>query len=98
MKNAKDLIIDMKAEELLKKFHEGLNKLRGDETLSFVEAGVRVACELGYEISEDETKTFTAGLRNRRGEGKTQLSDEELDKVAGGECSFCDCYATYLWK
>ena len=100
MKNAKDLIIDMKAdEELLKKFQEGMNKLRSDETLSVMEAGRRVARELGYEVSEDESKPFIARLQNRRGQDKTQLSDDELDMVAGGDqipyscggCSGCSC-------
>ena len=92
MKNAEQLIIDMKAdEELRKKFQEGLNKLRGDETLSVMEAGIRVARDLGYEISEDEAKKFLARLQNRRGQDKTQLSDNELDNVAGGSCNNCGC-------
>ena len=93
MKNAEQLIIDMKAdEELRKKFQEGLNKLRGDETLSVMEAGIRVARELGYEVSEDEAKKFLARLQNRRGQDKTQLSNDELDNVAGGDCNSCGCY------
>ena len=91
MKNAEQLMLDMKAdEELRKKFREGLNKLRGDETLSVMEAGRRVARELGYEVSEDKAKPFIARLQNRRGQDKTQLSDEELDNVAGGICN-CHC-------
>ena len=91
MKNAEQLMLDMKAdEELRKKFHEGMNKLRSDETLSVMEAGIRVARELGYEVSEDESKPFIARLQNRRGQDKTQLNDEELDNVAGGGCG-CNC-------
>ena len=88
MKNVEQLVLDMKAdEELRKKFHEGMNKLRGDETLSVIGAGIRVARELGYEVSEDEIKALIARMR---GEGKTQLNDSELDKVAGGGCQNCN--------
>jgi len=49
MKNVEQLIADMKADEgLRKKFREGLNRLRSDETLSVIEAGIKVARELGY--------------------------------------------------
>jgi len=90
MKNTEQLIIDMKAdEELRKKFHEGLNKLRGDKTLSVMEAGRRVARELGYEVSEDDAKTFITRLQNRHGQGKIQLNDDELDNVAGGDVPYC---------
>ena len=98
MKNAKDLIIDMKAdEELLKKL--GMNKLRSDETLSVMEAGRRVARELGYEVSEDDAKPFIARMQNRCGQDKTQLSDDDLDKVAGGDqipYSCADCGGCWL--
>ena len=98
MKNVEQLIIDMKAdEELRKKFREGLNKLRGDETLSVMEAGRRVARELGYEVSEDEAKPFITRLQNRRGQDKTQLADDELENVAGGFCLQCgNCWLSEL--
>ena len=93
MKNAEQLILDMKSdEELRKKFSEGLNKLRDDETLSVMEAGRRVARDLGYEVSEDDAKPFIARMQNRCGQDKTQLSDNELDNVAGGGC-VCTCWA-----
>ena len=98
MKNVEQLIIDMKAdEELRKKFREGLNKLRGDETLSVMEAGRRVARELGYEVSEDEAKSFITRFQNRRGQDKTQLNDDELENVAGGFCLQCgNCWLSEL--
>ncbi|MBQ9404620.1 MAG: hypothetical protein IJU15_06500 [Synergistaceae bacterium] len=90
MKNAEQLVADIKADEgLRKKFHEGLNKLRSDETLSIMEAGQRVARELGYEVKDDEAKKFVARMQ-ARGQDKTKLSDKELDNVAGGICgSYC---------
>ena len=98
MKNAEQLMLDMKAdEELRKKFQDGLNKLRSDETLSVMEAGIRVARELGYEVSEDEAKTFIARLQNRRNQGKAQLSDNELDNVAGGSCGVCQSFCNFNW-
>ena len=97
MKNTEQLIIDMKAdEELRKKFREGLNKLRGDETLSVMEAGRRVARELGYEVSEDEAKSFITRWQNRRGQDKTKLNDDELDNVAGGGVNPYSCWLHYL--
>ncbi len=95
MKNVEQLIADMKADEgLRKKFREGLNRLRSDETLSVIEAGIKVARELGYQISDDEAKKLVA----RSGQGKTQLNDDELNQVAGGVCSGmgsgCGCHGS----
>ena len=95
MKNLEQFIADVKSdEELRKKFHESLNKLRADKTLSVYEAGIKILRELGYEISDDESKTFIKLLRNRGNQGKTQLSDDELDDAAGGHkyCTgLCGC-------
>ena len=80
MKNAEQFRTDMKADEALRaKFREGINKLRGDKTLSMAEAGQRVARELGYEISDEEAKKFTTQRAS-----KAKLSDSELDNAAGG--------------
>lgn len=81
MKNAEQFLSDMKANEALRtKFREGMNKLRSDATLSVVEAGQRVARELGYEVSDDEAKKFAARIpANGR-----ELTEEEAKNVAGG--------------
>lgn len=95
MKNAEQFYSDMEADvELRNKFREILNKLRSDETLTVIEAGKHVAHELGYEISEDDEKKFVARFQARRGQGKTQLSDDELDNVAGGGW-WCGCNCSY---
>ena len=81
MKNLKQFIADLKAYEKLRgKFQECVNKLRGDEKLSMNETVLHAARELGYEISDDELKRVPSGSGY-----KQQLSDEELDNVAGGE-------------
>lgn len=91
MKNAEQLINDFKADEgLRKKFHEGLNRLRSDETLSVHEAGIKVAHELGYEVSEDDVKNFIALMQRRKNSGM-QLSNDELEGVAGGKGCACQC-------
>ena len=91
MKNLEQFIVDIKAdEELRKKFQEGLNKLRGDGTLGVMEAGQQVARELGYEVSDEEAKSFIEKMQNRGTQGKKSLSDDELDNAAGG--SFCSCW------
>ena len=85
MKNAEQFSADMKADDALRaKFREGLNKLRGDKTLSITEASRQVARELGYEISEEETKKLMAQQRTPMRE----LTDSELENVAGGGCSY----------
>ena len=89
MKTVEQLKADMAANETLRaKFREALNKLRSDETLSMMEAGQRAARELGYEVSDDAAKDLVARLHAIRGQGKEQLSDEELDNAAGGSL-FC---------
>lgn len=97
MKTTEQLVADLRSDEKLrKKFHEALNKMRGDDTLTVTEAGKRVAHELGYEISEDEAKPFIDIFQARHGQGKTQLNNEELDNVAGGLCTHgpCWCFCT----
>ena len=85
MKNVEQLKADMAADETLRaRFREALNKLRSDETLSIMEAGQRAAHELGYEVPNDAAKDLMAYLQARRGQGKEQLSDDELENVAGG--------------
>ena len=95
MNSAEQLMIDMKAdEELRRKFHKDMNTLRGNEKLSVIEAMIRVARELGYEVSEDEAKALIARLQKKRGGNKTQLNDYELDDVAGG--NGCRCVGGYI--
>ena len=95
MKNVEQLKADMIADETLRaKFREALNKLRSDETLSIMEAGQRTARELGYEVPDDEAKDFVARLQAIRGQGKEQLSDDELENVAGGGW-WCGCNCSY---
>ena len=85
MKNFEQFVADFKAnEELKKKFRERLNKLRSDETLGIMEAGQRVARELGYEVSDDEAKPLIDQFQSRKTQNKKTLSDDELDNVAGG--------------
>ena len=92
MKNVEQLKADISADETLRaKFREALNKLRSDETLSIMEAGQRAARELGYEVPDDAAKDFVARLQARRGQGKQQLSDDELEGAAGGYCGSCYC-------
>ena len=98
MKNVEQLKADMATDETLRaKFREALNKLRSDETLSIMEAGQRTARELGYEVSDDATKDFVTRLQAIRGQGKEQLSDDELDNVAGGENGNCVCFGGECW-
>ena len=81
MSNLERLITDLKADEELRgKFQECTNKLRSDEKISMNEAVLRAAGELGYEISDEEVKQVRSESRY-----KQQLSDEELDSVAGGD-------------
>ena len=85
MKNAEQLLKDlMSNEELRKKAHEELNKLRSDKSLGVYEAASKVARDLGYEVSEDEMKNLIFGIQNRKDESVTGLSDDELEQVAGG--------------
>ena len=72
MKNLECLIADMKSnEELRKAIRNGLNRMRNDETLEIHEAGIRIAHELGYEISDysDTTPRITS---------KTNMPDRSL--------------------
>ena len=81
MSSLEQFIADLKADQELRgKFQECTNKLRSDEKLSMNDAVLRAAGELGYEISDDEVKQVRSESRY-----KQQLSDEELDNVAGGE-------------
>ena len=90
MKNVEQLKADMVADETLRaKFREALNKLRSDKNLTVMEAGQRAARELGYEVPDDVAKDFVTRLQARRGQGKTQLSDDELESVAAGSCPPC---------
>ena len=67
--------------------------MRGDGTLGVMEAGQQVARELGYEVSEEEAKSFIAQMQTRDNKGKKVLSDDELDSAAGGQCSgMCGCW------
>lgn len=61
-------------------FTRGLNKFRSDETLSVVEAGIRAARELDYEVTEEDAKRFLDRAQN----GVRELSSDELENVAGG--------------
>ena len=80
MSNLEKFVADLKADEELRgKFQECMNKLRVDKKLSMNEIVLRAAGELGYEISNDEVKRVRSESRY-----KQQLSDEELDNVAGG--------------
>lgn len=89
MKNFEQLISDFRAdEELRKKFREGLNKFRSDETLSVMEAGIRAARELGYEVTEEDAKRFLDRAQN----GVRELSLDELQNVAGGGDPIDDLY------
>ena len=86
MKNAEQFSADMKADDALRaKFREGLNKLRGDKTLSITEASRQVARELGYQVSDEETKKLMAQQRTPMRE----LTDSELENVAAGGGGFC---------
>ena len=85
MKNAEQLMKDLTENvELRKKAHEELNKLRSDKSLGVYEAASKVARDLGYEVSEDEMKNLIFGIQNRKDESVTELSDDELEQVAGG--------------
>ena len=85
MKNAEQLMKDLtENEELRKKAHKELNKLRSDKTLGVYDAASKVARDLGYEVSEDEMKNLILGIQNRKDESVTELSDDELEQVAGG--------------
>lgn len=89
MKNFEQLLADFRAdEELRRKFHEGLNKFRSDETLSVMEAGIRAARELGYEVTEEDAKRFIDRAQN----GVRELSPDELENVAGGGHPIDDLY------
>ena len=78
--------------ELRKKAHEALNKLRSDANLSVLEAWIKVARELGYKVSEDDAKKFITRMQYGNNAGKTQLSDDELEHVAGGGLCGWSCY------
>ena len=47
----------------------------------YIEAFMNIAPELGYELTEDD-------IRDYREQQGTELSDEELDQVAGGSDDF----------
>ena len=85
MKNAGQLITDMlEDKDLSVKFREGLNRLRGDKTLDFVDACVLVAGEQGYELSMDEVKDIQSVMRGETSGIGIELSEEALEAIAGG--------------
>ena len=99
MKNAEQLLDDIQNnKEVAQAFRDGLNKLRGDEALSVLDAGLIVARELGYELGEDEAKGIIASLQRIKEVEKKDLSDEDLEMVAGGSCisfGWCICRSGY---
>ena len=85
MKNANQLILDMvEDKDLSVSFREGLNRLRGDETLDIVDACVLVARELGYGLSVDEVRDILSVMRGETSDIDIELSKEALEAVAGG--------------
>ena len=62
--------------------------MRSDKSLGVYEAASKVARDLGYEVSEDEIKNLIFGIQNRKDKSVTELSDDELEQVAGGVKKF----------
>ncbi|KZR87329.1 Nitrogen fixation protein of unknown function [Synechococcus sp. MIT S9509] len=74
------------SEEQLKAF---IAKVKGDSSLqeklkaaADIDAGLAIAKEAGFSISADDVRT--------------KISDDELERAAGGECGNVSCVNIYL--
>ena len=86
VENAKKFQKDLgENEELRKKFNEEMNQ-EGVSAEKDYKTIVKIAQNLGYDITEEDFVTSKSA--NIEGITKEELSEEELDKVAGG-AFFC---------
>ena len=101
MKSFAQFIADIKVNlKLRDSFRASMNKLRAEKKLTFFKAVQRVTNELGYEISEEEAKSFQNHVNNKNQENKRMLSDDELQQVSAG-CTYAytsyNCYCTVFY-